>query len=179
MLYPFVKLLYRNRCLFFSFSTVGINARVLFLYEYSLLGNCIEHLTLCYKIRHHNLAVDILLKAYLMHLLGNLIEYFQIGFLSLLPSLIDCLHLILNFIVINLSALIGIDDDFLQRDVVGIHIVLDRLVQDKIVIRIQFFRTSFGSRDGSRRSFSFSFFILDITPTIPFSSGIPSRSLML
>lgn len=54
---------------FMIFSTIGINDNVLFLYEYSLFGNCIEHLTLCNKVTYNNLAINIFLQAYLMNLL--------------------------------------------------------------------------------------------------------------
>ena len=52
-----------------SFSTTGINDKVLFLYEYNLFGNCIEYLTFRYKKCYDDLTIDILLKTNFMYLL--------------------------------------------------------------------------------------------------------------
>lgn len=47
-------------------STLGINANVLFLYEYNLFGNYIEHLAALNEIENNDLTVDIFLQTYSM-----------------------------------------------------------------------------------------------------------------
>ncbi len=63
--------------LFSSVSTLGISARVLVLYEYSLFGNCIEHLAALHEIGDDDLAVEVILQGDTVYLAGNLVENLQ------------------------------------------------------------------------------------------------------
>lgn len=62
---------------FSSVSTLGIKARVLDLYEYSLFGNCIEYLAALHEIGDNDLAVDIILQGNTVYLSRDLIEGLQ------------------------------------------------------------------------------------------------------
>ena len=60
-----------------SVSTFGTSARVLVLYEYSLFGNCIEHLTALHEIGDYDLAIQLVLQCDAVYLSDDLIEYFR------------------------------------------------------------------------------------------------------
>lgn len=62
---------------FSSVSTLGISARVLALYEYSLFGNCIEYLAALHEIGDNNLAVQFILQGDAVYLARNLVEGLQ------------------------------------------------------------------------------------------------------
>ena len=62
---------------FSSVSTLGISARVLALYEYSLFGNCIEYLAALHKVGDNDLTVEIILQGNTVYLTRYLVEGLQ------------------------------------------------------------------------------------------------------
>ena len=62
---------------FSSVSTLGISARVLALYEYSLFGNCIEYLAVLHEVGDDDLAVQFILQGDAVYLARNLVEGLQ------------------------------------------------------------------------------------------------------
>lgn len=60
-----------------SVSTLGISARVLALYEYSLFGNCIEYLAALHEVGDDDLTVEFILQGDTVYLTSNLVEGLQ------------------------------------------------------------------------------------------------------
>ena len=89
---------------------------------YSVIA--LEHLAALYEVRNHNLAKNIILKSYPMYLVRNLGEDFQLAFICFLQASIDCLHLILNFFIINDFSLVEADHDFVYLQKIGGHIII-------------------------------------------------------